>query len=161
MLWQLRCVGLAIRPLSRNPLTEIECRGSLSSHPTRQIPIMRTKSVVTLLFVFTSACSSSQPNTDEQPWISLFDGKTLNKAIKTEGPVKIVDGRLELTKPGRLDYECGAGDFLNFDFVANVLTEPGAKCGIPSWKTRGTRHALSCQGYDQQLAQMEFLPVSV
>ena len=90
---------------------------------------MRTKSFITSLVAISSLLATAA-HAEEPPWISLFNGKTLDKRVVTEGPVRIVDGRLELSKPGGLKYKCQGADFKNFDFVAEVLTESGAKCRI-------------------------------
>ncbi|HUV69788.1 MAG TPA: family 16 glycoside hydrolase [Terracidiphilus sp.] len=77
---------------------------------------------------------------DSTPWLTLFDGKSLNgwKASEHEGTFSLVDGegggrviqvhgmRSHLFYTGPLHH----ADFKNFEFSADVLTHPRANSGI-------------------------------
>ena len=56
---------------------------------------MRTNNVVTSLFVLIGLLAAVV-HAAEPPWISLFDGKTVDKTLETSDAVRIVDGRLEI-----------------------------------------------------------------
>jgi len=59
---------------------------------------------------------------DEQPWVSLFDGKSLNGWAASDS-TKVVDGQIVLTGDSFLQYP---RMFEDFDFAIDVRTEPGA-----------------------------------
>ena len=79
------------------------------------------------LFAF---CSSQQSK-----WVSLFDGKTLDgwKAGKNAASFSVEDGHILVKGPtSHLFYDGAVGnhEFKNFEFKAEVMTEPGANSGI-------------------------------
>jgi Domain of Unknown Function (DUF1080) len=87
-----------------------------------------------LAFVgFLLSCNSSRPRSDG--WISLFDGKSLDgwkvgdnaSTFSADSGMIIVHG-----KTAHLFYVGGVKDhfFKNFEFKADVKTEPGANSGI-------------------------------
>ena len=84
---------------------------------------MRTHRIVTSLFVLVSLLVVAV-HAEEQPWISLFDGKTLDGWNVKMGLAKVVDGRLALAEDTRLD--CTKGQFADFNLTADVLAERGA-----------------------------------
>jgi len=87
---------------------------------------MRTRQVLLPLVILLSLLSAAA-HAEEQPWIPLFDGKTLHKKVKTDGHVKIVNGRLELKHNEYIDCSGAGDDCRNFDFSAEVMTEVGAE----------------------------------
>jgi hypothetical protein len=71
----------------------------------------------------------------ETGWESLFDGKSLRgwKASESPASFKVVDGTIVADGPrAHLFYlgEDGNADFKNFEFTADVKTQPGANSGI-------------------------------
>ncbi|OHB75412.1 MAG: glycosyl hydrolase [Planctomycetes bacterium RBG_16_55_9] len=68
-------------------------------------------------------------------WQSLFDGKTLDgwKASENEGTFTVRDGMIVVHGPrSHLFYVGPVNDanFTNFEFTADVMTQPGANSGI-------------------------------
>src|ERR1039457_7551091 len=69
------------------------------------------------------------------PWLSLFDGKSLNgwKASEHEGTFTVVDGQIQVHGSRSHLFYTGpshGADFKNFEFSADVMTRPGANSGI-------------------------------
>jgi hypothetical protein len=85
---------------------------------------MRTNNLVTFLFLLGSLLVTAA-RAAEPPWISLFDGKTLNGWEDQSGSAKVVDGQIVLTTD-RADLQ-NLTTFHDFDFAVEVRTEPGAK----------------------------------
>jgi hypothetical protein len=78
--------------------------------------------------IILSGCGSDE-------WITLFDGKTMDgwKASENVDSWKIEDGALVTAGPrSHLFYEGDVmdHDFRNFEFMADVMTEPGSNSGI-------------------------------
>lgn len=72
---------------------------------------------------------------DKKGWISLFDGKTLEGWKVSENPdsFTIEDGAIKIDGPrAHLFYvgPVGNHDFKNFEFKAQIKTEPNANSGI-------------------------------
>ena len=89
---------------------------------------MQTKSVVTSLVVLISLLAAV--HAEEQPWISLFDGKTLKgwEVIRgDENSARVVDGRLTLAGHTQLRLKGNSSDFI---LTTDVLTESGAVGGL-------------------------------
>jgi len=84
---------------------------------------MRTNCFVTSLFAVSSLLTSAV-HSEEQPWISLFDGKTLKGWHVSAGSAALVDGRLKLDGGTRL--ECMMAPFSDFALSTDILTENGA-----------------------------------
>ncbi len=87
---------------------------------------MRTHRIVTSFFVLVSLLAAVV-HAAEQPWIPLFDGKTLKGWKVLSGSVKVVDGQIGVTGGSALQY---LSNFQDFDFSTDVRTEPGAKGDI-------------------------------
>jgi hypothetical protein len=89
---------------------------------------MRTRQVLLPFVVFLSLLSAAA-RAQEQPWTSLFDGKTLHKDVGKNGDVKIVDGRVELKHGGNMDFsafiDCWRDNCTRawFDFTTEMMTE--------------------------------------
>ena len=100
-----------------------------SSHVTKTIPMKTVPFILTILVLsLHSGC-----NTD--PWISLFDGESLEgwKASENPDSWKIEDGALVTAGPTShlfYDGEVLDHDFKNFEFSADVKTTPGSNSGI-------------------------------
>src|SRR3982751_318551 len=87
---------------------------------------------ITCFLLFTSMAFSQK---DNQGWISLFDGKTLNywKVGDNAETFSVSDGRIVVHgKTAHLFYVGPVEDhrFKNFEFKAQEMTMPGANSGI-------------------------------
>ena len=85
---------------------------------------MRIHRIVTSLFVLVSLLAAAV-NAAEEPWITLFDGKTLDGWHVSAGSPQVVDGRLALA--GGTGIHCvNDAFFSDFVLTTDVLTESGA-----------------------------------
>ena len=84
---------------------------------------MRTNLFVTLLFVLVSLLAAIVHAT-EQPWISLFDGKTLKGWEVITGSAKVVDRQIAVAGGSALRY---SRKFQDFDLAMDVRTEPARR----------------------------------
>jgi len=108
---------------------------------------------LSLLFpVMFSFCSGIQQQED---WISLFDGKTLNgwkvganaSAFKVENGAIVVNGNVShLYYDGNVQQH----NFKNFEFKAEVMTTPGSNSGI-YFHTRYQEKDWPQKGYEVQV----------
>ena len=83
-----------------------------------------------LLFVMTSFATAA-----EDGWVSLFDGKSLDgwKANENKDSCKVENGTIVVHGPrSHLFYvgDVNGGKFKNFEFKAQVKTDPGSNSGI-------------------------------
>jgi len=86
-----------------------------------------------IIVLFFISCSSSRKISGN--WVSLFDGKTFTgwKASETPTSFTIRDGMIVINgNRGHLFYEgdIAQHNFKNFEFTADVMTEPGSNSGI-------------------------------
>lgn len=86
------------------------------------------------LFVL-SGCSTSKLSKQNDGWVSLFDGKTLNgwKASENPGTFSVENGSIKVAGVRAHLYYDGPvkkHDFKNFEFKAQVMTKPGSNSGI-------------------------------
>ena len=99
---------------------------------------MKQTLFIAVLVLFTAtafAQNKKEKKADKKGWISLFDGKTLEGWRINENPqsFQVVDGIIKVDGPrAHLFYEgpVNNSDFKNFEFKAQVETEPGANSGI-------------------------------
>ena len=95
--------------------------------------IKRTAILLVVCTAFT-VCGNAQGNNDEG-WISLFDGTSLNgwKASEKPGTFAVKDGMLVVNGPRSHLYYSGPvrrHNFRNFEFRADVMTTKGSNSGI-------------------------------
>ncbi len=94
----------------------------------RIFPLCVALAALTLSPVFSSAAD------DEDGFVSLFDGKSLNGwQVAEENPQswKVVDGNLVCEGPRcHLFYDGDLAPFKDFHFKAEVMTTPGSNAGI-------------------------------
>ena len=88
-------------------------------------------------------------------WVSLFDGKTLDgwKASETEGTFSVQDGKIVVHGKRSHLYYVGAvnnANFKNFEFKADVMTEPGSNSGI-YFHTEFQQDGWPGKGYETQI----------
>lgn len=99
-----------------------------------------------------SAPGSAQ---DDDGWISLFDGQTLNgwRASEAPGTFSVREGVIVVHGPRSHLYYDGPvenHDFRNFEWKADVLTFPGANSGM-YFHTRYQQSGWPSQGYEVQV----------
>ncbi|MEX2514431.1 MAG: DUF1080 domain-containing protein [Cyclobacteriaceae bacterium] len=92
------------------------------------------KIILILLCTFLSFTGFSQ-NADNEGWIKLFDGETLEgwKISENPGSFSIEDGAIKIDGPRAHLFYMGPvknHDFKNFEFQAKVKTMPNANSGI-------------------------------
>lgn len=109
--------------------------------------------VLTLLTMTVNA----QNEPDKDGWISLFDGKSFDgwKANENAESFSIEDGVIKVDGPrSHLFYvgEVMNHDFKNFEFKAQVKTEPGANSGI-FIHTEYQEDGWPSKGYEVQVNQ--------
>ncbi|PZR26847.1 MAG: DUF1080 domain-containing protein [Citrobacter freundii] len=98
------------------------------------------------LFAF---CSKSE----KSKWIYLFDGKTLNgwKVGKNASSFSVDSGHIVVKGPtAHLFYEGEHHDFKDFEFEAEVMTQPGANSGI-YFHTAYQEDGWPAKGYEVQV----------
>ena len=87
------------------------------------------------IFVILLITLSSSNMVQNDQWINLFDGKTLNgwKASENPATFSIVDGTIQVYgERAHLFYagDVGNHNFKNFEWKANVMTTPGSNSGM-------------------------------
>ncbi|MEX2639093.1 MAG: DUF1080 domain-containing protein [Balneolales bacterium] len=110
--------------------------------------------IVTVCACLGTACSPGD-NSQDDGWISIWDGETLDGWKASENPesFSVEDGRIVVDGPrGHLFYEGPAGnaDFLNFEFTAEVYTHTTANSGI-FFHTRYQEEGWPQIGYEAQV----------
>jgi uncharacterized protein len=92
---------------------------------------------------------------DDNGWVSLFDGETLNgwQASENKGSFSVADGKIVVDGPrSHLFYDGPVGDanFTNFEFKADVYTYPNANSGI-FFHTEYQENGWPSVGYEAQI----------
>lgn len=108
-----------------------------------------------MTFVCSLAFSTAQSSSSGDGWIALFDGKSLDgwKASENPGTFRVEDGRIVVHGPRSHLYYVGPvenHDFKNFEFEAEVMTEPGANSGI-YFHTKYQETGWPAVGYEAQV----------
>ncbi len=111
------------------------------------------KNILTIAAVAILFCSAF--TTKKSKWISLFDGKTLNgwKVGDNANTFNVQDGMIVVN--GRTAHLFYNGDvnnhnFKNFEFKADVMTEPGSNSGI-YFHTQYQESGWPSKGYEVQV----------
>ena len=101
--------------------------------------MIRNNLFFSVLF-FALACSSthktaSNSSSNNDGWISLFDGKSFDgwKASEKPGTFSVQDGSIVVAGPRSHLYYMGPvmnHDFKNFEFKTKVMTKPGSNSGV-------------------------------
>src|SRR5690606_8955786 len=99
----------------------------------------------------------AQNKEENEGWISLWDGKTFDgwKASENPASFSIVDGTIKVDGPRAHLFYVGPVEnhnFNNFEFKAEVKTEPGANSGI-FFHTRFQEDGWPSKGYEVQVNQ--------
>lgn len=108
-----------------------------------------------LVAAFCIIISSASLKTNDDEWISLFDGKSLNgwkvgnhaETFKVENGMIVVNG-----ETAHLFYDGNVKDhnFKNFEFKADVMTVPGSNSGI-YFHTEYQESGWPAKGYEVQV----------
>jgi hypothetical protein len=117
------------------------------------MPALTRRDVLALLLAAPAAARSFA---EDAPWLSLFDGKSLDgwKASEHEGTFSVVDGQIQVHgNRSHLFYTGPAqhADFKNFEFSADVMTRPGANSGI-YFHTAYQPSGFPAAGFEVQVA---------
>jgi hypothetical protein len=88
-----------------------------------------------LLLLLTACAGSKSGKNDENGWVRIFDGRTLNGWRANENPetFKVEDGAIVVNGPrAHLFYDGSVQNhnFKNFEFKAQVMTMPGSNSGM-------------------------------
>ena len=110
--------------------------------------------IIALLFSGVGNSSHSQDR-EEDDWISLFDGRTLEgwKASENPSTFSVDDGRIVADGPRAHLFYQGAVEnhnFRNFEFRADVMTTPGSNSGI-YFHTEYQETGWPSKGYEAQV----------
>lgn len=111
---------------------------------------------VIILFAFGFVLSDKSNDTkQDNEWISIWDGETLNNWRASENPdsFDVVDGKIVVDGPrGHLFYEGPVADanFENFEFRADVYTYPEANSGV-FFHTEYQEEGWPQHGYEAQV----------
>ncbi|NND31492.1 MAG: DUF1080 domain-containing protein [Saprospiraceae bacterium] len=119
---------------------------------------MKYSFMICLAFLF--ACDSNQSTSDqkttvEQPWISLFDGQSLENWLISDNQesVRVEDGSIVVNGTRAHAFYNGEvqnHDFKNFEFKAQVMTTPGSNSGI-YFHTEYQPEGWPAKGYEVQV----------
>ena len=115
------------------------------------------KNILTIVLALFSVASFAQNAPDKEGWISLFDGETFEgwKANENAASFSIVDGVIKVDGPRSHLFYVGPVEnhnFKNFEFKAQVKTEPGANSGI-FFHTEFLDEGWPFKGYEVQVNQ--------
>lgn len=104
-----------------------------------------------VLLAFAPAAAGAE----QEGWISLFDGKTLDgwRASENKETFSVRDGMIVVEGPrSHLFYvgEVGGADFTNFEWKADVKTEPGSNSGM-YFHTTYQEEGWPGKGYEVQV----------
>ncbi len=121
------------------------------------VKILNLLLIISVIFSSTFL-ASDKINSDSQSdeWISIWDGETLDGWRASENPesFSVEDGKIVVDGPrGHLFYEgpvADGGDFLNFEFQAEVYTYPNANSGV-FFHTKFQDEGWPQHGYEAQV----------
>jgi hypothetical protein len=114
------------------------------------------KKIITLVAVSLCFLSfSSHKKTDQDGWISLFDGKSFNgwKVGNNASSFRVDSGMIIVNGPvAHLFYDGDVKnhDFKNFEFKAQVMTTPGSNSGI-YFHTKYQEKGFPDNGFEAQV----------
>lgn len=115
---------------------------------------MRKFVLLPFLALLVMRCSVQKATPDE-PWVSLFDGKSLTHWRASENPstFTVQDGNIVVKGPrAHLFYEgpVAGHDFKNFELKVRVMTTPGSNSGI-FFHTAFQESGWPAKGYEVQV----------
>jgi len=115
---------------------------------------MKAIAIVCALGVLLTATEASAVQA-EDGWISIFDGETLNgwRASENPGTFRVENGMIVVNGPrSHLFYvgPVGNANFRNFEFMAEIMTRPGANSGI-YFHTEFQETGWPVKGYEVQV----------
>jgi hypothetical protein len=112
---------------------------------------MQRSMLMTTLVIVLGFAASAAGASQEEGWITLFDGKTFGDWKPNERPDSwsIQDGAIVARGPRSHLFYMPRG-FKNFDFKADVMTKPGSNSGI-FFHTKYVPEGWPKQGYECQV----------
>lgn len=105
--------------------------------------------------VLTVGCSGASANSQDDGWISIFDGATLDgwRASEAPGTFRVENGEIVVHGPRSHLFYVGPvqnHDFRNFEWKADVMTLPGANSGM-YFHTEYQESGWPAKGYEVQV----------
>lgn len=96
---------------------------------------MKAITFVCALGLFLAGTSAAAQQADDDGWITIFDGETLNGWRASENPqtFRVENGMIVVHGPRAHLFYVGPvanANFENFEFMAEIMTKPGANSGI-------------------------------
>jgi hypothetical protein len=111
---------------------------------------MKRLVVLWMTAALVAACGAAEPQADDQGFIPLFDGKSLDgwKASENKQTFSVVDGAIQAHGPRSHLFYVGPvhnHDFKSFELQLEVMTKPGSNSGVyfhtayqeRGWPSRG------------------------
>ncbi|MDP6113424.1 MAG: DUF1080 domain-containing protein [Planctomycetota bacterium] len=111
--------------------------------------------ILSSAFFFACLSFSFAEDADDEGWVSLFDGKTLEgwKASENKSSFSVVDGKIMAYGPrSHLFYvgKINGGKFENFEWKADVMTTRGSNSGM-YFHTEYQEKGWPRKGYEAQV----------
>ncbi len=109
--------------------------------------------LIVVAFAQNLACGQVDESSDDEGWVTIFDGQSLAGWKVNENPEswKVEDGAM--VAHGNRSHLFYVGDerpFVNFEFKADVMTKPGSNSGI-YFHTRFLPVGFPRDGYESQV----------
>ncbi len=114
---------------------------------------MRTSRIATLSLLLIAVAAVRTYAADDEGWISMFDGKSLDGWKINEKPEswKVADGAIVAHGERSHMFYVGQDEpFVNFEFQAEVMTQKGSNSGI-FFHTKFQDEGWPSQGYESQV----------
>ncbi|MDA0839166.1 MAG: DUF1080 domain-containing protein [Planctomycetota bacterium] len=111
--------------------------------------------ILSSALLFSCLSFSFAEETDDEGWVSLFDGKTLEgwKASENKSSFSVVDGQIMVFGPRSHLFYVGKvndGKFKNFEWKADVMTTEGSNSGM-YFHTEYQENGWPGKGYEAQI----------
>ncbi len=119
--------------------------------------MLRSAPLISLLALFSCLLTSSLQAGEEQGFVPLFDGESLDgwKASENPDSFRVEDGKIVAHGPRAHLFYMGdveEHDFVNFHFKAEVMTTPGSNSGL-YFHTKYQESGWPSIGYEVQVNQ--------
>lgn len=116
---------------------------------------MGKRGLLGVLVLSTAILAGAAQENEQEGWISLFDGKSLQgwKVAENPGSVSVKDGMIVCHGPRAHAYYVGPvknHDFRNFELKADVMTTTGANSGV-FFHTEFQEKGSPRKGYEAQV----------
>lgn len=116
---------------------------------------MKRWAILGAAVVVAAGCSGASANSQDDGWISIFDGETLEgwQASEAPGTFRVENGEIVVHGPRSHLFYVGPvqnHDFRNFEWKADVMTMPGANSGM-YFHTEYQESGWPAKGYEVQV----------